>query len=347
MSAAPASSRAPDAGAVSAMLARAVERLAPALLSAGKRRGHYWTCGSVDNEAGGSLFVHLSGPRAGNWQDSATGEFGDALDLIAATQCRGDLKAAYRWACAWLGLADGEARVRNPAPRPAARAEAEPDDDRRRRAALRIWLEARPSLAGTGAEAYLLARGIDLGRLGRQPRALRYHPGLRHAPSGRTLPAMVAAISDMDGAHRATHRTYLDCDGGAWRKARVESPKMVLGGFAGGSVRLWRGASRKPLREAPADDLVVIGEGIETCLSIVLAVPEYRVLCAVSLDNMGAIALPPQVTRVILAADNDTKPAARRAFDRAVSRHLDAGRVVRVARPEIGNDFNDTLQAWA
>ncbi len=82
--------------------------------------------------------------------------------------------------------------------------------------------------------AYLLNRGIDLALLQRQPRALRFHPGLLHRPSGRTFPAMIAAISSIDEAHVATHRTWLQQDrGGAWIKARVEDPKMTLGDFAG------------------------------------------------------------------------------------------------------------------
>ncbi len=341
----------PDAGDVSAQLARAIETLCRQLLSAGRRRGHYWTCGSVDNERGQSLYVHLSGPRAGRWADAATGEHGDALDLVAATQCRGDRKAAYAWACAWLGYATGTAVAPVTAPAAVARADVEQagrdDDAARRRLALRLWLEAEATLSGTPACAYLAARGIDMARLGRQPRALRFHPALRHAPSGRSLPALVAAVHDGDGAHTATHRIWLDRQDGVWRKAPVTPNKMSLGVLAGGSIRIWRGASRAPLREAPEDEPVVVGEGIETCLSIALAVPEYRVLCAVSLGNMAAVALPPQVRDVILAADNDAGDGPRRALARAVAAHLDAGRRVRVARAEIGSDFNDTLQAWS
>lgn len=343
-----ASDRLPDASEISASLARRIRSLCEQLLSVGKAQGGYWKCGSVDNEPGGSLFVHLVGSRAGRWQDAATGEFGDALDLVAACRYRGDKKAAYHWSLAWLGIGSGNPAA--PVQKPATKArDAAPDDAalRRRKAALRLYLEAQASIAGTPAAAYLKRRGIDLALLGRQPRALRFHRGLRHSPSGLTLPAMVAAISSMDGAHIATHRTWLQQDrNNAWIKARIEDPKMTLGDFAGGSIRLWRGASGKSLREASPDELVVIGEGIETCLSIALACPELRVIAAVSLGNMGGVTLPPQIARVILAADNDANPKAAAAFQRAVERHLDAGRDVYVARPMIGKDFNDTLQGW-
>ncbi len=91
---------------------------------------------------------------------------------------------------------------------------------------------------------------------------------------------------------------------------------------------------------------MVIGEGIETCLSIALACPELRVLAAVSMGNMGSIGLPDQVRHIILAADNDLKPKAQAAFQRVIERHLDAGRDVRVARSAVGKDFNDALCAW-
>lgn len=339
----------PGAGEVAERLARTINELAPQLLSAGRRSGNYWVCGSVENERGSSLFIHLTGPRAGRWSDAATGEFGDALDLVAATQFRGDRKHAYRWSLDRLGLARGMAVPPVQKPAPAARAAATDDDDaRRRRAALRMWLEAVPALAGTPAGLYLAARGLDLSQLGRQPRSLRCHASLPHRSSGRNFPALVAAISDAEGAHIATHRTWLQPDRtGVWRKARVEDPKMSFGNFAGGCIRIWRGASGKPLRDAPPDDDVVLAEGIETALSIALAVPEFRVLAAVSLGNMGAVVLPLQLRKIVLAADNDAKPKARAQFQRAVERHLAAGRQVRVARAEIGKDFNDTLVGWA
>jgi hypothetical protein len=246
------------------------------------------------------------------------------------------------------------------------------DVERRRRAALRLYLDAQDDLAGTPVAFYLDARGISLQRLGRYPRALRYHPALWHEPSRASYPAMVAAISGADGVHVATHRTWLQRDtGGVWIKARIEKPKMVLGSFAGGCIRLWKGASKKTLRDAAAGEPVVIGEGIETCLSIAMACPELRILSAVSLGNMGAVELPPQVKQVILAAENDARPTACPKcgapvvilglkcdscghpfmallhFQRAVERHLDAGRAVRVARSSVGSDFNDALRAWS
>jgi hypothetical protein len=169
---------------------------------------------------------------------------------------------------------------------------------------------------------------------------------LLHHQAARSFPALVAAISDAAGDHVATHRTWLQQDrAGVWRKAQVENPKMTFGTYVGGCIRLWRGASGKPLRDAPPDDMVVIAEGIETALAVALCAPECRVLSAVSLGNLGAVVLPPQLRSVTLAADNDTSPKARAAFQRAVERHLDAGRKVRIARPDFGKDFADVVAA--
>jgi hypothetical protein len=341
--------RFPDASEIARALAERIETLVRELLPAGRRNGHYWSVGSVDNEKGGSLWVHMSGTKQGRWQDGATGEFGDALDLVAACRFRGGKKQAYAWACAWLGFGGDMpvAQIRNSSEM-ARGAGPDADAERRHRAALRLFLEARPRLAGTPVDAYLAGRGIWLDRLGREPGALRFHPSLHHTPSERAFPAMVAAISGADGKHIATHRTWLEPDGrGGWIKARVEKPKMVLGAFGGGSIRLWRGASEKPLRDALPEETPAICEGIETGLSIALACPELRVLAAVSLGNMGTVFLPAQIRGVILAIDNDPSPEAQAHRQRAVERHLDAGRTVRVARSGVGNDFNDALRAWS
>lgn len=227
----------------------------------------------------------------------------------------------------------------------AEEARAARDLKQRRDVALRLFLAAQPSLAGTPAESYLLARGINLARLGRQPRALRFHVGLMH-PCGQIFPALIAAVTGADGAVSAVHRTFLARDGDRWGKAPVADPKLSLGVVTGGHIPLSRGASGRTLRDALPDERVVIGEGIETCLSIVMAVPELRVISAVSIGNMGSVVLPPQIRRVVLAADNDVKPDPRRRLARAILSHAEAGRRVDVARAPVGKDFNDTLRGF-
>lgn len=327
---------------VSAALAAHIDALARELLPAGHRAGSHWRCGGVDGSAGQSLAVHLSGERAGVWHDFATGEAGDALDLVAATRFPGDLKAALAWARNWLG-------DREHLPPPARRASSEAASGAvlHRQRALALFLAAREGIAGTPVALYLAGRGIELAELGRTPRALRWHPEVWCSEAGRPLPAMLAAITDGLGRHVATHRTWIARDAdGAWRKAPLREPKKTLAPYAGGFIPLWRGAGGRPLRAVAPGETVAIAEGIETALSVALACPELRVLAAVALANMGRVELPAAVAHVILCADNDAdnlKAAALLA--RAADRFAAEGREVRIARPPVGKDFNDTLRA--
>ncbi len=338
----------PDATELSRRLATSIISLARELLPRGVRDGHEWHCGNLSGDAGRSLGVHLTGHRAGVWCDFASGEAGDALDLVASVRFGGDRRQAMAWARTWLGrefgaVAEGPA---DPLRRPPAPTE-DADAASRRRGALRLFLEAHPNLSGTPAALYLSARRIDLADLGRQPRSLRYHPNLANRESGRSWPALVAAITNRAGEHVATHRTWLARDvAGVWRKAPLRDRKLTLGSYAGGSIRLWRGASGKPLAQAPEGEVVAIAEGVETALSSAIACPELRVLAAVALANMARIELPPAIRIVILCADNDgDNPAAARGVARAVRQFAAAGREVRIARSPVGKDFNDALRA--
>lgn len=328
------------------MLANRIAGLAAELLPHGRREGHEWRCGSLAGEAGGSLGVHLAGGKAGIWCDFSTGECGDALDLVAQVLFRGEKREALAWSRAWLGLEGADPAVlAQRAER--AQAQAKRRDEaaaeqaaRRSASAFRLWLGAEERIAGTPVDAYLRGRHIALDELGRQPRALRYHPRLWHEPSQRHWPAMVAAVTDINGHTIAVHRTYLQThQDGRVTKAPVEPQKMVLGGYRGGCIRLWRGASGKPLAKAPAGETVDICEGIEDALSVALAMPEARVIAAVSVSNMSTIELPAAIGAVRLWRQNDTEPQAVAAFDRAAESFLRSGR--RVLVPELPRDVHD------
>ena len=200
--------------------------------------------------------------------------------------------------------------------------EADQEAARRTLEALSIWEAAQPAM-GTEAEAYLSTRGITLP----PPATIGFHSGLRHA-GGHVWPAMVALVTDgISDRPCAIHRTFL-APGGA-SKAPVESPKRMLGPCRGAAVRL-----------APAGDEVMVGEGIETCLSAMQATgrPAWAALSA---PGLGALALPSTIQIVTILADGDEagEAAARAAADRW-SRE---GRRVRIARPRLGADFNDLL----
>lgn len=338
----------PSLGEVSSMLAARIDALVPAILPAARRDGREWAVGSCAGEPGASMKIHRGSARPGVWQDFAAGEGGDALQLVAAVLFGGDLRRAAAWSRSWLGLdtlpPDRLQQARRDVQERAAQTagQAEEQEERRRRAARAIWFNASGNVLGTPVYEYLRCRGIDLRRMPRLPRAIRYASACRY-DAARSFPAMVTAVTDAQGEMIAVHRTYLErAKPFRWGKAGVRDPKRVLGGFRGGFVRLARGKSGRPLKDAPPDDEIVITEGIEDGLTIALARPASRVLCAVSLGNIQNVRLPAQCRDVVLAADNDAPgSAAAGALRRAVDVLTGQGRSVRIVHSPKGKDFND------
>ena len=196
------------------------------------------------------------------------------------------------------------------------------DDIRRSEAALTIWKSAQPA-QGTLVETYLALRGIDLP----PPAALRFHAGLKH-PSGGIWPTMVALVTNgADGTLVAIHRTYLARDGRG--KAPIDPQKMMLGPCRGGAVRL-----------AEPGDVLMVGEGIETCLAAMQA-SSHPVWAALSTSGLRSLDLPTNVRDVIVLADGDK--AGEAAARDCAWRWKREGRRVRIARPPQGMDFNDML----
>jgi len=190
----------------------------------------------------------------------------------------------------------------------------------------KIWDAARPA-TDTKVSVYLESRGITI----EPPDSLRFHPNLKHSDSGRYFPAMVGRITrSTDGEPLGIHRTFLAEDGKD--KAPVESSKMMLGPVKGGVVRLGE----------PGDDgVLMIGEGIETCLSA-MRVMGYPAWAALSASTMDKLDLPPGDYKVIVLADGDDagEKAAVACANRWV---IDEKRYVSIARPPRGKDFNDML----
>ena len=200
----------------------------------------------------------------------------------------------------------------------------EPDRDevKRTEAALSIWQAAKPA-GGTLIETYLGSRGLLLP----PTPTLRFHPYLKH-PSGDSWPAMIALVTrGSDDAPLAIHRTFLACDGTG--KAPVEPQKMMLGPCRGGAVRL-----------AEPGEVLLIGEGIETCLAA-MQETGHPAWAALSTSGLRALDLPKEVRDVIVLADGDD-PGESAARDCAL-RWKREGRRVRIARPPRGMDFNDML----
>lgn len=287
----------------------------------GKRIGAYWIAGDARGAKGRSLYVRLTGPlsgkgAAGKWSDAATGEHGDLLDLIAAS-CR---LASHRDALAeaqrfLIDLPDfAPARVMF----------------RRSNAALqakRLFAASIP-ITGTLAERYLALRGIfgvhDFD-------ALRFHPRCYYRNGAvapvQSWPAMIAAVTDETGEFAGVMRTFLARDGSA--KASVGSPRKALGALSGNAARF-----------GEARDVLLIGEGIETILSVRRVLPGASFAAALSAQHLRAFRVPKALRLLYIAADRDA--AGMNAAEALQQRARDEGVDARLLLP-VRKDFNDDL----
>lgn len=232
-----------------------------------------------------------------------------------------------RRALAGLGLLDDEpaanAREARLAP---SKIVAQPLDEERIARARRIWDESR-SIKHSVAEAYLRKRAIPQSLWANS--ALRFHPRMTSLDDRAKRPALVAAITDAQGALQGVQVTLLSAHGTA--KAAVPTPRRVVGKLIGGAVRL-----------ADAHDELAIGEGMETMLtaSEVFGVPAWAALSA---DNLSRTVIAHPLRRLVIAADNDD--AGLRAAETLRVRMISAT-TVEIAPPPSGfNDWNDWARA--
>ncbi len=264
------------------LLARQAEAVCRHYLPAGRRAGRYWLVGDVHNTPGRSLFVRLSGGgsgkgAAGRWQDSASGEYGDLLDLIRESSGLTDFRDVAEEARRFLGLArsDNAPPVASADPEPNIAGDSEAVAARAQRSARRLFVMAQP-LSGTLTETYLYRRGITSVALADNGSgALRFHPRCfyRADPDAQpeTWPAMIAAVTDVNGTITGVHRTWLDPGGFhpiRLDKAPVETPRRALGHLLGHAVRFGL---------TTGIDVLAAGEGIETMLSLRCVLPTMPV----------------------------------------------------------------------
>jgi hypothetical protein len=309
------------AGDLARRLARDAEAVCRHYLSNGRRCGHYWVIGDVMNTPGRSLYVRLAGPdygpgAAGKWTDAANGTHGDLLDLIARNGNHTRLGETMDEARSFLAL-----------PRPPIPAHQGHTPSRASgssEAARRLFRAGRP-VPGTPAETYLRARGIT-GPLDWP--ALRYHPSVyyretEHAPL-ETWPALLAAVTDLNGAITAIQRTWLDPQRPA--KAPLADPRRALGHLLGNGVRFGMTA-----------DILAAGEGIETMLALKSVLPSLPVIAGLSAHHLAALDLPASLRRLYVARDND--PAGLHAAERLRERAVATGIEIHELVPVHG-DFN-------
>ena len=317
----------PPIGEIADRLGARAEEFCREWLPQGTKSGNYWHCGDYDGGPGRSLAVHLSGPKRGKWTDYAESgreAFGDLIDIIEL-QGHVDKGEAVRRAKHWLGLPEREAvreQLRSPSTGGTSSAGSASSDSARK-----LWDRGQP-IEGTLAERYLADRGIaEFGP------ALRFHPtcfyrsGTDEEP--RKLPALLCAITDLDGTVVGVNRIYLSEEGG---RADVPDPKKVLGRLYGCAVRF-----------GVPGDVLIVGEGVETMLSIKTALPHIPVDCALTAQHLSMYVPPTQVRSLWIARDAG-RPGENAAHE--LERRMKAERPnlrVRQLKPR-RDDFNTRLR---
>lgn len=307
----------------------------------------------------GSFRVCIRGAKQGVWCEFASNDRGDPIDLInyCLFNNSSNKHEAIEWAKSFLGIGTGnvtlkQIRQRAEEQRKACEDQQKIENENFRLYAGKIFWQAQPSIKGTPAEFYFKARGIDFNVLKKQPHAIRFAKECFFERDKRTgqkfyMPAIVTAIHNANNEFVGVHRTFLEQVNGVWRR----KTKKVLGSFAGGAIRLWRGKTATPISKLNAlknldeiDETLIICEGIEDGLSIAMACPEYRIWTSISVSNLQNIAIPKGINQVIIAGDVDGDEAiATKQVNLAAENFMRAGKIVKIARPNNAHDFNDEL----
>jgi hypothetical protein len=308
-------------------LAERAEAVCHAYLPNGIRRGSYWIVGDIAGTKGSSLYVRLratSNVAAGKWTDAATAEHGDLLDLIRLNRGFSSLSEA---------IVEARAFLNDPPKKAPKQASSDLPTKRLRKpteAAARLFALTRP-ITDTIAETYLRGRGItanlDFPALGFLSKCYYRDEG---SDKARSLPALVARVSALDGRITGVHRTWLRADGSG--KADLPEPRKALGELHGHGVRFGN-----------ADTVLAAGEGLETMLALRSVLSNLPIVAALSAAHLGALLLPESLKRLYIACDND-----RVGLDAGLALSIRAhaqGIATRLLVPS-AKDFNDDLKTF-
>jgi len=285
----------------------------------GRKAGRYWQVGNVLNEKGQSMFVRLVGPGVvGKWNDPATDEHGDLLDMIQMSRGLPDLASAMVEAASFLRLL--------PVPLPQNfNSNRKGKKLRNTDIAKRLYNDSRP-LAGTLGETYLNKRGIALcDWMG----SLRFHPRAWFDAS-TYRPAIIVGVHSNAGNLTGINRMFLD------KNANLIE-RRALGELNGNAARIG---------SINANHLLV-GEGLESTLSFTVTnfgydLAGHALAATLSSAHMAAFKIPLSVKFLTIGADND--PTGRNAASRLRARAQKRGLDTRIIYPRLA-DFNDDWMA--
>lgn len=138
------------------------------------------------------------------------------------------------------------------------------------------------------------------------------------------------------GGHATgAHRTWLDPRGfseATLGKAPIETPRRALGDLLENAVRF-----------GLADEVMAVGEGIETMLSLRCVLPTMAMAAALSAAHLAALAFPDTLRRLYIVRDSD--PAGDKAQRTLTKRAVETGIETFVLSPTLG-DFNEDLRLY-
>lgn len=286
----------------------------------GRREGNYWLCGDKTGIAGSSMAVHLTGAKTGKWFDYATGEHGNFIDILA-DRC-GSRRLCDLFNC----IANYMPAPSMPAPSMPAPAQSSGNGWKR------LWTNAR-AVHNSPVQRYLKNRRIDL-----VPSPLRFSPRtfVRIDGSLHKLPALLAPITNAEANIIGIAKTFLTERGN--QKAAFSTNKRVAGSLRGGAVRFFSPSAKSIF----LPDLI-IGEGVETIMSVLAAIPFINAAACLTAGNLAIFTPPPTVRRLWVAFDNDH--AGVGALNALTSR-LENDLTIHAIAP-LKNDHNDDLMADA
>lgn len=205
----------------------------------------------------------------------------------------------------------------------------EPVDRERVERAGTIWREARP-ITGTPADAYLSGRGLSY-----RGEALRWHPSCPFGKGERHGCMLGLVRNIVNNEPQAIHRTAIDAQG---RKI----DRKAYGPIGGGAIKL--------TDDADVTNVLGIGEGIETALSIrkLVDLNSIPVWSVISAGGISAFPVLPGIEAVWIAADNDISGTGQRISRSAAERLNAAGiETIILAPTTAGTDLNDKVARHA
>jgi hypothetical protein len=162
---------------------------------------------------------------------------------------------------------------------------------------------------------------------------LRWHPSVKHSPTGYVGPALVALVTHVHTREPLSlHRTWITPTG----KADIDPPRMPLANHT----------TKEGVIRLHPDEWVAhrlgLAEGIETALSMAWAF--QPVWSTIDAGHLAKFPLIVGVSELVIARDND--PAGITAATACARRWKEAGRHVLITNQK-QNDLNDVLKEVA